>query len=525
MAENASAAQGGGESPPIKPDTKPKRTGRKRKRKRRGSVMYRTWLYFIAMTVAMLSLLWVTEMILFKAYYARTKEREIIKECSELFDDFSADKYDETTGEVDDAYVRRIEAAVAGNQLQAAIFTLTPDKELSAITPYDIHIVLYRDHFGRSPDESLGADSPSFMPEPTYFQEREPGAFTYHVRHDNGSYTVIVGDSTKLPDGTEMWFYASSVIMPNDSTISLLASQLVFVTCLCVVASVLLSYALSRSITKPIRGYAETARLLGKKKVVFRTTGLFEFDELANALNYSAAELEKTEKMRRDFLANVSHDLRTPLTMVKAYAEMVRDISWRDEKKRNEHCNVIIDEVDRLTMLVNDILDLTKLQAGTREPDLKRLNLSKLVSNVLERFAILSEQSGYDLSLSTDEDCFVLADERMVEQIVYNLVGNAVSYTGDDKKVSVAVRRLAETVRVEISDTGKGIAPSERDKVWDRYYRSSQAKRAVVGSGMGLSICKNLLELHRARYGVDSVVNHGSTFWFEMNYAREESEQ
>ena len=113
----------------------------------------------------------------------------------------------------------------------------------------------------------------------------------------------------------------------------------------------------------------------------------------------------------------------------------------------------------------------------------------------------------------------------MVEQIVYNLVGNAVSYTGDDKKVSVAVRRLAETVRVEISDTGKGIAPSERDKVWDRYYRSSQAKRAVVGSGIGLSICKNLLELNRARYGVDSVVNHGSTFWFEMNYAPEESEQ
>ena len=174
------------------------------------------------------------------------------------------------------------------------------------------------------------------------------------------------------------------------------------------------------------------------------------------------------EKMRANLLRAISHDLRTPLTMVKAYAEMVRDISWRDEKKRNEHCNVIIDEADRLTMLVNDILDLTKPQAGTREPDLKRLNLSKLVSNVLERFAILSEQSGYGFSLSTDEDCFVLADERMVEQIVYNLVGNAGSYTGDDKKVSVAVRRLAETVRVEISDTGKGIAPSERDKVWDR---------------------------------------------------------
>lgn len=509
MTENLSAA----------PDSRKKK---KKGTRSRGSIMYRTWLYFVGMTVVMLALLWITEVILFKAYYSRMKEREIATECFDVFSDFSADKYDVSTHKVSDDYIQKVEAAVSGNQLIFVMFTVTNDIEPADATPSDIHIVLYRDHFGRAPDENLGPDSPSFMPEPTYFgTERGTGDFIYRVRHNNGAYTLVVGDSTKLPDGTEMWFYASSVIMPMDATISLLASQLVLVTCICIIVSVLLSYALSKNITKPIREYAATARKLGKGKVEFRKTGFAEFDELAKALNYSADELEKTEKMRRDFLANVSHDLRTPLTMVKAYAEMVRDISWRDEKKRNEHCKVIIDEVDRLTLLVNDILDLSKIQAGTRAPDMKRMDMSALASAVLERFAILSEQSGYKFDLTADEDCYVCADERMVEQIVYNLIGNAVSYTGADKKVEVRVKRLMDAVRVEIADTGKGIAPSERDKVWDRYYRSSQAKRAVMGSGIGLSICKNLLVLHEARYGIDSVVNNGSTFWFEMNYAPE----
>ena len=112
-----------------------------------------------------------------------------------------------------------------------------------------------------------------------------------------------------------------------------------------------------------------------------------------------------------------------------------------------------------------------------------------------------------------------MCDERMVEQICYNLISNAVSYTGEDKLVTVRVLRQGDKVRAEITDTGRGIAPSERDKVWDRYYRSSQGKRAVVGSGIGLSIVKNLLILHKAEYGIDSIVNNGSTFWFRLPYA------
>ena len=217
-------------------------------------------------------------------------------------------------------------------------------------------------------------------------------------------------------------------------------------------------------------------------------------------------------------MANVSHDLRTPLTIVKAYTERIRDISYRDEQKRNEHCKVIIDEVDRLTNLVNDILELSKLQSGTLELNKSKVDLSYIATTVLERFAILKEK-GYNLILECDDNAFVECDSSMIEQVMYNLIGNAVSYTGEDKVVKISVKKEDGKVVVKVTDTGKGIAPSEKEKVWDRYYRASQTKRAVHGSGIGLSIVKSLLIAHSAEYGIDSVINNGSTFWFSLPIA------
>lgn len=493
------------------------------KYKYRGSIMYRTWLYFVGMTLVLLAMLWITEVIFFKASYQRMKEREITKVCSVV-----ADRY---TGVRDDAFYNAVESAVNTNSLMFAMFTVNPDVSLTDATENDITCLMYLDpmitQMGSYPGVWSENDMTSdFMPEREFMRlatTSDGNPFSYRVKHDKKkSYTLVVGTKKVTAAGT-VYFYVASVIMPMDITTALLANQLILVTCICIIISVLLSYALSKTITRPITEFAATAKLLGKNggRVKFEGSGYAEFDELAKALNHSADELEKTEKLRRDFLANVSHDLRTPLTMVKAYAEMIRDISGKDEKKRNEHCRVIIDEVDRLTLLVNDLLDLSKLQAGTREPEFVRVNLSDMVKNVMERFSILSAQDGYDFVLELQGDCFVMCDERMVEQIFYNLIGNAVSYTGDDKKVTVKVFKAGDNVRAEISDTGRGIAPSERDKIWDRYYRSSQAKRAVVGSGIGLSIVKNLLILHSAEYGIDSVVNNGATFWFELPFAPE----
>ena len=481
--------------------------------------MYRTWLYFIGMTIVILALLWTTEVIFFKAYYQRMKERDLERVSAAVVGRYS--------GVVDDGFKQAVESAVSTNSMVFVMFYIDGGVPVSEADRDDIQLVLYRDPLSwqLEEDTSQWVDDASagFLPEDDYFRlaaENGNQPFSYRVgRHKLDSYTYVVGCSKITSAGT-VYFYSAAVVMPIDATATLLANQLVIVTCICVIISVLLSYALSKNITRPITEFAATAKLMGKgERVEFKSAGYAEFDELAKALNHSSQELEKTEKLRRDFLANVSHDLRTPLTMVKAYAEMIRDISGKDEKKRAEHCRVIIDEVDRLTLLVNDLLDLSKLQAGTRAPELKRADLSALVKNVMERFSILSEREGYRFNVETDDDCFVMCDERMVEQICYNLISNAVSYTGEDKLVTVRVLRQGDKVRAEITDTGRGIAPSERDKVWDRYYRSSQGKRAVVGSGIGLSIVKNLLILHKAEYGIDSIVNNGSTFWFRLPYA------
>ncbi len=217
-------------------------------------------------------------------------------------------------------------------------------------------------------------------------------------------------------------------------------------------------------------------------------------------------------------MANVGHDLRTPLTMVKAYAEMIRDISGSDELKRNQHSQVIIDEADRLTGLVNDILNLSKLQSGTDALELRSTDLRVLAKMVVERFSVYSERDGYTFRFEADEDCFAYCDSKRIEQVIYNLIGNAVSYTGN-KTVDIRVSRVENKVRASVRDYGSGIAPEDLDKVWDRYYRANQSKRAVVGSGLGLSIVKNILTLHKAEFGVSSRLGEGTEFWFELSAA------
>ena len=214
-------------------------------------------------------------------------------------------------------------------------------------------------------------------------------------------------------------------------------------------------------------------------------------------------------------LANVTHDLKTPLTMIKAYASMIQEISGGDPEKRAKHTQVIIDESDRLTALVNDILNLSKIRSGMDTLKLQTFNLSEFIHTVLERFGYLTEKMGYTLERDIEDELYTEADMEKIEQVVYNLVGNAVNYTGEDKKIGVALKRTENgKIRFSVSDTGKGIPPEEISTIWDRYYRSSEThKRPIKGTGLGLSIVKTILIKHNFEYGVESEVGKGSTFY------------
>ena len=234
-------------------------------------------------------------------------------------------------------------------------------------------------------------------------------------------------------------------------------------------------------------------------------------------------EVSKTDEYRRDLMANVSHDLKTPLTMIKAYAEMIRDITYKDTEKRNRDLNIIIDETNRLNLLVNDILELSKLQTAQEEMNIENLDLVELTNEVLKRYEIIKETENYKIILNTPSKAPVKADKKRLSQVMYNLINNAINYTGDNLTVRINIVDKKSYYLVEIKDTGKGIDKEDIENIWDKYYKKEKNhKRNVIGTGLGLSIVKNILENHKFTYGVKSIKNKGTTFYFEIPKRKEQ---
>lgn len=303
------------------------------------------------------------------------------------------------------------------------------------------------------------------------------------------------------------------------TTTSLIKSQLIYLTLLTILLSIVIAMFLSRRIAKPISDMTKKATKLadGNYNLVFKNTGINELDELANSLNYLEQEVSKTDTYRRDLMANVSHDLKTPLTMIKAYTEMIKDITIDDKEKTIKNLDVIIEETERLNILVNDILELSKLQNNQDNLDIEEFDIVLLIKDILRRYEIIKETENYNLILESPESIIVKADKKRISQVIYNLINNAVNYTGDDLKVIVRLTEESKDCLVEIIDTGKGIDEEDLQNIWNRYYKQEKNhKRNVIGTGLGLSIVKNILEQHHFDYGVKSIKNHGTTFYFKI---------
>ena len=329
------------------------------------------------------------------------------------------------------------------------------------------------------------------------------------------SSTVYVSIRTNQ-DGDKYVMMFDSNLAPFNATVDTLERQFGWIMCLLIIGAVVLAGSLSRIICTPIVRMSKSARRLAKGDYdeKFEGEGYREVTELADALNFAASELKKNDNLQRELVANISHDLRTPLTMIKGYSEVMRDIPGENNP---ENVQVIIDETERLTELVNDVLDLSKIKAGTIKPEPEVFNLTETVRSVMLRYEKLTERDGYDISFESEIDVCVNADTTMVLQVIYNLINNALNYTGEDKRVRIVQTVDDEIVRISVTDTGEGISVDQLPFIWDRYYKVDKVhKRARVGTGLGLSIVKGILEEHRANYGVESKLGEGSTFWFEM---------
>lgn len=449
---------------------------------------FKIWLYLIAFSIAILLLLWCFQILSLKDYYEFSTKKEIsktVEKVKKLYNDPNyADYFDK----------------------------LSYDNDM-CIELYDGIVRVYSSFSCTSTAIEFSREKKAFIKSDTISQG-------YEVSNGLDDKVLLYG--IELDDNKYAFIQAS--LIPVDSTVSILKKQLLFVSFFICVLSVLVAYFISRKISKPIEDINDNAKKLSKGiyDVKFdENSTVQEINELNKTLNYTSSELAKTENLRRELLANVSHDLKTPLTMIKAYAEMVRDLTYNNKEKRESNLNVIITESDRLNLLVNDILDLSKYQSGSIKLEYETFDLVPFIKEITKRYDIYEEKNGYDITCKCKGHIYVNADKKRLEQVMYNLINNAINYTGDDKKVYVFVREENDKVRVEVKDTGKGIKEEDLPLIWDKYYKADKTySRITVGTGIGLSIVKNILMLHKLNYGVESTVNEGTTFYFELQVVK-----
>ena len=328
-------------------------------------------------------------------------------------------------------------------------------------------------------------------------------------------YARVIG-SPSMPEG---YLLINTPLKPVSATVSIIRRQLIIITILLVLIALLLSMIVSDRLAKPIVRVTKDAEQLahGRYDIQFDGSGYDEAERLAETLTYASHEINRVDAMQRDLIANASHDLRTPLTMLKAYAEMIRDLSGDNPVKRAEHLQVIIEETDRLTALVNDILDLSKYENGKMKLERSEFDMEDRLTEIVERYRGLSDVSGYTFTLETDGEAVVSCDAGKIEQVICNLINNAMNYSGEEKQIFVRLEHTPEGIRISVRDTGAGMDQETLSRIFDKYYRSENYKREVRGTGLGLSIVKAILRMHDYAFGVDSTVGIGSTFWFVIH--------
>lgn len=471
---------------------------------------YRVVMYFLLFSLIMLILLWLFQTVFFKGFYRSVKISQVESCAKNIITMMQGTEDDE--GVNVDKVSAMVEYIYEQNDMMVALYDLNTNFAMS-ICSSDVPENLEK----ISGSDVIRYRNMAMQNGGTYLEYRHKA-----LNEDSGSLEKYAAESVTysevfMDSGNGRYMITiRSIITPFNSVVDTLRNQLIIISAILIVLSVMLSIIVSNLITRPIIKTNKAAKELAKQNydVKFESDGYLEIRELNDTLNFAARELTKVEKLRQDLIANISHDLRTPLTMITGYGEVIRDLPGENTP---ENIQIIIDEATRLNELVTDLLDISKLQSGAMQLVRTDFSLTKCIEEIFNRYTKLIEQNHYNIVFNYKEDVIINADDVKIKQVIYNLINNAINYVGDDKTVIVTQIADKNFVRVEVTDHGVGIDPDKLEYIWDRYYKVDKAhKSAVIGTGLGLSIVKNILELHNARFGVKSKLGAGSTFWFEL---------
>ena len=460
------------------------------------SIKFKLWFYFAVFAVLLMAILWFLQIIFLETYYEEMKTNEIIRAADSIAGEYGRLDFEKMKeySYKDDMYIH-IESDSG-----IVIYTASTESQRPSIIngQRDVEAVKQLLRKSRSGTVSFTVDN-------------QPG----NVK------TLVYGKLINEGSNNLVYLTIFAPLTPVESTVDILANQLIIITFISLLLAFLLSFFISKKLTRPIIKITDSASMLsrGNYNVTFEGGQYSEIVRLADTLNQTANELAKSDELKKDLIANVSHDLRTPLTMIKSYAEMVRDLSGENAEKRVAHLQVIIDEADRLNLLVSDLLTLSRMQSGVSFFEIEEFDLKATAESVLNSYEILKEREDYKLNFYCNKDSAIVSgDPKRIKQVLSNLINNAVRYDNRGKEITLSITVSDGHARCEVRDCGAGIPAEELEHIWERYYKvsSNSGRSPSGGSGLGLAIVKEILTLHGAEFGVESEEGVGSTFWFKL---------
>lgn len=360
----------------------------------------------------------------------------------------------------------------------------------------------------------------------------------------------VIRDEKTQTEYIEMWglldngylFMLRSALEGIRESVSLSNRFLSYVGVGAIFASGLLGIWLSNRVTKPILELADIsermkhldfeAKYKGEDKTEIAILGN-NINELSEALEETISELktannelvkdierkDKVDEIRREFLSNVSHELKTPIALIQGYAEGLKEGINEDAESREFYCDVIMDEAAKMNAMVKNLLTLNQLEAGNEIVNMERFDVTALIKNYIASSEIILRQKGISVRMEDYEPIYVWGDEFRVEEVFMNYFTNAINYAQKEKIIDVKLTRTNELVRISVFNTGSSIPQESVAHLWEKFYKVDKARtREYGGSGVGLSIVKAIMESMNQQYGVINYDN-GVEFWFELDIA------
>lgn len=410
--------------------------------------------------------------------------------------------------------------------------------------------------------EVVNQDSKLVLAVPFFDEELNNKLYSYILKRPigliNGSYpepnTIFtIMDLRSQTENIEMYgqigqeyrFIITSAMESIQDSVKLANQFLAYIgVCSVIIGSVVL-LIVSKRFTRPILELAEISEKMTHLDFEARYTGRDknEIALLGNNINQLSSALEKTiselktannelkkdiekkeqiDEMRKEFLSNVSHELKTPIALIQGYAEGLKEGISDDKESCDFYCEVIMDEANKMNNMVKKLLTLNQLEFGNDMVNMERFDIVALIRNYIQSASILTKQNEIEVRMHETEAVYVWADEFKVEEVFMNYFSNAVNHCSGKKVIDITVEKEDRKVRVSVFNTGEPIPESSIGHIWEKFYKVDKARtREYGGSGVGLSIVKAIMESMNQQYGVTNYTN-GVRFWFELELVKEE---